>query len=131
MTVSISFQSAHFAPTLSEGAQVNDGAYGFELALFLAKALSASGVIVSYPLAEDWGWFLDVRSCRGVSMRVGCIVKEAPAAAGPLSWEVFVQPTPHWLQRLQRKPVNAEVNSIAARVKDAIRGVDSTVQWAG
>lgn len=52
---SIEFTSATFLPVLPEDCQVNPGAYGFELAWWLAQALARSGVVTSYPVGEDWG----------------------------------------------------------------------------
>lgn len=128
MTTHIHFETARFKPTLSEGAQVNDGAYGFELALFLAEALSVSFPMVSYPLAEDWGWFLDVRTAENVEIRVGCVaVGEAAAGGGATKWEVFVNATTPLLQRLRRRPIDEAVRAVAANVECALVGVGVVV----
>lgn len=55
----IEFTSAQFLPYLPEDAQVNPGAYGFELAQWLSQALSRCGIVTSYPVSEDWGWLLE------------------------------------------------------------------------
>lgn len=53
------FESAKFLPYLPEDCQANPGAYGFELALWLSQALMRQGLPTSYPLGEDWGWFIE------------------------------------------------------------------------
>ncbi len=58
-TSEIHFQSDAFRPFLPEACQTNPGVYGFELAAWLAQALAQQGVITSYPVAEDWGWFIE------------------------------------------------------------------------
>jgi len=37
----------------------NPGAYGFELALWLSQALARVDLFTSYPVGEDWGWFIE------------------------------------------------------------------------
>ncbi len=46
----IVFYSAQFLPYLPESCQVNPGAYGFELALWLSNALIRFDIVTSYPL---------------------------------------------------------------------------------
>ena len=55
----IFFRTDKFAPYLPEDSQVNPNVLGFELAHWLSQELAKSGVVTSYPIAEDWGWFLE------------------------------------------------------------------------
>lgn len=55
----VGFRSDRFAPILPEDSQVNPEVYGAELAWWLTSALAAQGVVTSYPIAEDWGWFIE------------------------------------------------------------------------
>lgn len=55
----IFFHSNKFAPYLPEECQVNPNVLGFELANWLSFELAKIGVITSYPIAEDWGWFIE------------------------------------------------------------------------
>jgi hypothetical protein len=59
METSVEFESALFRPFLPEAAQVNPQVYGAELAFWLAQQLADRGVMTSYPICEDWGWFLE------------------------------------------------------------------------
>jgi hypothetical protein len=53
------FTSAKFTPVLPEDSQVNPNVYGAELAWWLAMTLVTRGIVTSYPIAEDWGWFIE------------------------------------------------------------------------
>ena len=55
----IEFASDKFLPYLPEDSQANPGVYGFELAHWLSFGLMKRGIPTSYPLGEDWGWFIE------------------------------------------------------------------------
>lgn len=59
MNTCATFNSDLFKPFLSGNAQVNPGVYGAELAWWLSRELAAKGVETSYPISEDWGWFIE------------------------------------------------------------------------
>ena len=59
MDISVNFNSDLFHPHLADGAQVNPGVHGAELAWWLGKELAKKGVATSYPESEDWGWFIE------------------------------------------------------------------------
>ena len=67
----IEFYSDRFLPYLPEACQVNPGAYGFELALWLSNALMRLDIVTSYPLGEDWGWFIEYGEGEAEFM-IGC-----------------------------------------------------------
>jgi hypothetical protein len=66
------FRSRRFTPLLPEQAQVNPGVYGAELAYWLCTELARSGVVTSYPIAEDWGWFVEYNTAAGAAFAVHC-----------------------------------------------------------
>ena len=117
----IVFYSAQFLPYLPESCQVNPGAYGFELALWLSNALMRLGIVTSYPLGEDWGWFIEYGEGEAEFM-IGCSsnADEGEGYLGqPILWSVFVQQVLSLKQRLrgQSAPV------IAAKLMGAIVAV--------
>lgn len=59
MNTDVTFKSDLFKPFLPEEAQVNPNCYGAELAYWLAQKLAEHGVVTSYPISEDWGWFIE------------------------------------------------------------------------
>jgi hypothetical protein len=66
------FRSSRFRPVLPDERQVNPGVYGAELAYWLCMALAEVGVVTSYPIAEDWGWFVEYTSASGAEFAVHC-----------------------------------------------------------
>jgi len=59
MDISVNFISEQFKPFLPDSSQVNPGIYGAELAWWLAEQLATKGISTSYPIFEDWGWFIE------------------------------------------------------------------------
>lgn len=93
----IEFTSDQFLPYLPEQAQVNPGAYGFELAHWLSQQLAAQGVVTSYPLSEDWGWFLEYIEGEAEFM-IGCGSQASEGdgyrvepADRRITWHIFVK----------------------------------------
>jgi hypothetical protein len=78
---------------LPEARQVNPGAYGFELALWLSNALMQTGIITSYPMSEDWGWFIEYSEGDAEFMiGCGCAAGGGDGYRGQsLRWSAFVQ----------------------------------------
>lgn len=88
----IEFESAKFAPFLPESCQANPGAYGFELATWLSQALMKRGVVTSYPIGEDWGWFIEYIE-GDTELMIGCssTASEGDGASGaPIAWMIAV-----------------------------------------
>lgn len=117
----IEFYSAQFLPYLPESCQVNPGAYGFELALWLSNALMQLGIVTSYPIGEDWGWFIDYGDGDAKFMiGCGCEAGEGEGYLGqPLLWSVFVQQSLSIMQRWRGQTMPA----IAAKLTEAIVAV--------
>src|SRR5262245_38508264 len=68
----VEFRSARFAPVLPEECQVNPHVYGAELAFWLCTELARLGIPTSYPLAEDWGWYVEYSAKAGSVFAVHC-----------------------------------------------------------
>jgi hypothetical protein len=95
----IEFSSDRFRPYLPEDSQVNPGVYGFELATWLSQTLAKNGVVTSYPISEDWGWFIEYISDADEELMIACASQsEAGEGEGgkPLDWHIFI--------RQRRKP---------------------------
>jgi hypothetical protein len=117
----IEFESEKFLPYLPEECQANPGVYGFELAEWLSRMLAKNGVQTSYPLGEDWGWFIEYIE-DGVEVMIGCSSKadEGEGYLGnPIAWGVFVKPNLSLKQKLKGKSATGPVEHLIA----AIRGV--------
>jgi len=99
----IEFTSDQFLPYLPEQAQVNPGAYGFELAVWLSQQLMVQGVVTSYPVSEDWGWFIECMEGEAEFM-IGCGSRASEGEgyqARPISWHVFIKQQLSLLDRLK------------------------------
>ncbi len=116
--ITIEFNSTEFHPYLPEDCQVNPGAYGFELALWLSQTLMAKGIITGYPVSEDWGWFIEYVETDNEFM-IGC---SSLAECGEgyktnaLAWRVFIKQYLPW-HDWQKKHAKPE---ITRQLADAI-----------
>jgi hypothetical protein len=115
----IEFSSDKFRPYLPEDSQVNPGVYGFELAAWLSQALMKKGVVTSYPVSEDWGWFLGYVSDAEEKLMIACASQSEPGEGSgrlPLDWHIFI--------KQQKKPnkrlVKPEAPDATKLVGDAI-----------
>jgi len=120
----IGFSSAKFLPTLPEASQANPGAYGFELALWLAQGLCRQGVVTGYPNDEDWGWCLEYEPADGLSFMIGCC-SECQAGAGyqggSVGWSVFIRERRTLQRRLRNVSNQAELEALGSRIVDLLR----------
>ena len=118
----VEFTTAQFRPYLPEDSQANPGVYGFELAHWLSVELMERGVVTSYPLGEDWGWFIE-RLDGEVELMI-CCSSQAEAGEGytgePIPWTVFIR-APGGLFKKRRGPrLEAAVASLAQSVVTAL-----------
>lgn len=100
----VTFTTDRFLPILPEECQTNPGAYGFELALWLAQSLASKGVVTSYPQSEDWGWFIEYSDETEVEIQIGCasMASHGDGYKGtPLEWSVFIKPYMSLRERLK------------------------------
>ena len=110
----VAFASREFAPVLPEEAQVNPGVHGFELALWLATALAARGIVTSYPAPEDWGWYLGFEE-GGDSFLIGC-------GGSVEEWTIFIAPS---AKLFGKHPPEAAAQRLASAILAALaeRGI--------
>jgi hypothetical protein len=124
MSWRIEFSSAKFLPTLPEACQANPGAYGFELALWLAQGLCRQGVVTGYPNDEDWGWCLEYELADGLSFMIGCC-SECQAGAGyrgaAVCWSVFIRERRTLERRIRNVSHQAELEALGTRIVDLLR----------
>jgi hypothetical protein len=119
----IEFSTDKFTPYLPEEAQQNPGAYGFELADWLARSLAQQGLITSYPVGEDWGWFIEyLQGETEVMIGCGSEAKEGDGYNGkPISWRVFVRQPKSLKQRFKGVPESSKVTELAVAVEKVLQ----------
>lgn len=114
------FTSDALSPFLPDRSQVNPEVYGAELAYWLSRALAAEGCSTSYPIAEDWGWFLEYRADSGSMFAVHCVNVEGSRTRWSLA-----------LRRFGRKmfgrdkPPYEEANDLVERILRVLRNDES------
>jgi hypothetical protein len=120
------FRSRRFTPLLPEAAQVNPGVYGAELATWLSAELAQRGVVTSYPIAEDWGWFLEYSAESGSAFAVHCGNIDGTDDRWLLSLRRFGR-------RLfgREKPPYAEAEPLVSAIQGVLRDADSIeeLEW--
>ncbi|MTW22950.1 hypothetical protein [Allochromatium palmeri] len=107
----LEFTSDKFLPCLPEDCQANPGVYGFELALWLSQALARAGLFTSYPMGEDWGWFIEYIEGEAEVM-IGC-GSQCEAGDGyrgqPVMWHVFIKQRRSLKQWIKRQPAESAI----------------------
>lgn len=121
----IEFKSDRFQPFLPESSQINGGVYGFELALWLAQELSAEGVFTSYPVSEDWGWFIEYMH-EGRSVLIGCNGEAAAPGEKPSRWRIYVQAQLSMSQRLRGERADEALEIVRRAIQSLLarEGID-------
>jgi len=124
MTWAIEFSSAKFLPTLPEDCQPNPGAYGFELALWLAQALCRRGIVTGYPSAADWDWCIDYAPHEALHLTIACSSR-CPAEAGyagePVEWAVSIREQRSLEQRLHHMADHAALEDLGRQIVDVLQ----------
>jgi hypothetical protein len=105
------FQSDRFRPYLPDDCQVNPNVLGFELAAWLSRELARSGIITSYPLSEDWGWFLE-REVDGTDYMICCSGEAVDEDT--FEWRVFVSPVKRMFQKPKTDGSSEVLKSVRA-----------------
>ena len=117
----IEFESDKFLPFLPEDAQANPGVYGFELGTWVAQALMGRGLVTSYPLSEDWGWFLEYFEDE-LEVMIGCssVCAEGDGYRGKrITWSIFIDPR----RSLKQKLKGTSTEAVMAKLQGGIRAV--------
>jgi hypothetical protein len=130
----IEFESGKFLPYLPEESQANPGAYGFELALWLSQAHMRSGIPTSYPLGEDWGWFIEYIEGEAEFM-IGCgsQSEEGDGYKGkPIAWHIFVKQHLSLKQRFKGAAAAEPLARLSAAIKAALKseGIEPNAEEA-
>lgn len=73
------FRSPRFVPILPESSQLAPGAYGAELAFWLAGTLARRGIATGYPVAGERCWLLRYVADTGAAFEVACANVEGDA----------------------------------------------------
>ncbi len=122
---SIQFSSDQFSPALPNVVLSDGGAAGFELALFVAQALAKAGMVVTYPLEEDWCWSVQATTCTRVPLCIYCASAEddVQPAPGPAKWQMFINAPGSLLQRLRGRPVAPAVEESGQLLREALTKV--------
>jgi hypothetical protein len=55
-----------------EGVNWKSGIYGKRLADYIVERLPQHGIEVARHLAEDWGWYIEIKHDGGFTLSVGC-----------------------------------------------------------
>jgi hypothetical protein len=125
----IEFTTDKFLPTLPEECQTNPGAYGFELALWLAHQLLRNGIVTSYPQSEDWGWFIEFTDEAETEIQIGCssMASHGDGYQGkPIEWSVFIKPHSSLRERLKGVTHSEKVNRLGARVVELLTSIGAS-----
>lgn len=124
----IHFHSDLFQPFLPEKCQNNPGVYGFELAAWLAKTLAQQGVITSYPIAEDWGWFIEYTDER-VEMMICCgsiaDIDQGGAVVEPIEWMISLVPRRSLFRKPKMEQLRTAQDYLAAQIMAALHTVNA------
>lgn len=119
----VEFTTDRFLPRLPEQCQTNPGAYGFELALWLAQRLLDRGIVTSYPQSEDWGWLIEFTDDDETEIRIGCssMAAEGEGYEGkPIGWSVFVKPHVSLRERLRGVTHLEKVNRLGSAIVELL-----------
>ncbi|HEX5805112.1 MAG TPA: hypothetical protein VFY31_02100 [Macromonas sp.] len=118
----IDFTSDKFLPFLPEEEQPNPACYGFELAYWLARQLAQCDIYTSYPVADEWGWHLELEDHDNeITIGCGCEAREGDGYAGKaLPWFIFVRQYKRLNERLQGCKDVAKVRELANLVTGAL-----------
>jgi hypothetical protein len=101
METSVDFESRMFCPYLPDEAQINPGVYGAELAFWLSQQLAQRGVPTSYPLFEDWGWFIEYSTENDYEYWLCCANRDRTQD----KWRCYLEPKAKSLFGRNKAPV--------------------------
>ena len=118
MKTQVEFRSAKFPPYDGEQEQINPGLWGKRLAEYLSEKLAARGIETEEMIAEDWGWYLPVRS-DGFRVALCCGHQDGPDD----EFLIFTDPSTPIVKKLFRK---IDVTAQLTRVTDELREILSS-----
>lgn len=112
METTVDFESKMFSPYLPDEAQVNPGVYGAELAFWLSRQLAQRGVRTSYPLHEDWGWFIEYSTDDDYEYWLCCANRDGAQD----KWRCYLEPKGKGLFGRNKAPAQAAQPLIRALI---------------
>ena len=118
MLTHVELRSNAFPAYESEDDEVNPGRYGRRLAEFMAQALRSAGEVVKAPVAEDWGWVVEIEN-PGFRLWIGVGNYDEYPANGFLC---FIEPHKKYVRKLWKKiPIADRVIEIQQKMDAALR----------
>jgi hypothetical protein len=115
MQTHVEFRSDRFPAYEGEEGQVNPDLWGKRLAEFLCEKLLAEGLKTEEPLAEDWGWRVDVVN-QDFGLWIGC----GRYQEYPDGYLCFIEPHTQYVRRLFQKVDTREHVGSLQRALDRI-----------
>jgi len=115
MQTYVEFRSDRFSAYEGEEEQINPDLWGKRLAEFLCHKLLAEGFKTEEPLAEDWGWRVDVVN-EGFNLWIGC----GRYQEYPDGYLCFIEPHTPYVRKLLRKIDTRERVASLQRALDKI-----------
>ena len=116
--------STHFLIQPGEDEKIiNEGMYGLALSSFLQQKLRGLGYQVPFFLAEDWGWWVEIK---GLPFRCGlCIYagKLDPSINAPSQWVIYRDTPAKTRIWSWRRLKYLEISSEVARLDQNLRAV--------
>lgn len=112
------FKSDRFRPYLPDECQSNPNALGFELADWVSRELAAVGIVTSYPMQEDWGWFLEHEE-QGVECMI-CCCGRLNTGSGDYEWEIYSHLHARWFFAPKPAPREVDMLEVIARCLDNV-----------
>ncbi len=108
MKTLVTFRSKMFPPYEDEEEMINPGLWGKRLAEYLVEKLRPHGVIAEEIIAEDWGWYIPIKS-EGFRLGICCGHQDGDED----EYLCFTEPAKPVFRKLFRKvDVTQELNQI-------------------
>lgn len=126
----IHFNSGLFQPFLPEECQNNPGIYGFELATWLARTLVQQGIITSYPLGEDWGWFIEYIDDHAEIMICCSSIVDVDISgtiSGPIEWVISLEPHKLLFKRPNTEKLHHAQERLVHQITKALHSIDARI----
>jgi hypothetical protein len=118
MKTHVEFQSDKFPSYKNEDEGVNwdAGIFGKRLAEYLVERFPKHGIEVADHLAEDWGWYIELKHDGAFTMFVGCAGYDEPENG----FHCFVEPSKPFVRSWFKK---IETTAHVTKVTDALQNI--------
>ena len=115
MLTHVEFRSDRYPADEGEEELINPGLWGRRLAEFLCLKLPAHGFRTAEPVAEDWGWHIDVAN-HDFALSIGC----GHYQEYPDGFLCFIEPHIPYVRKFLRKVDTRERVAALQRALDSI-----------